>query len=389
MPRLKQNAMRTSLAALALAGALGSPAAAAEMEWSFETIGRGIKPALAIDAGDTPHVAFLTEEMRGGVFYATNKSGAWTTSTVAEGYFYGPVDIDVTSAGVAHIVYHDHEDRRFRRELGAGVVAIGGDGGWQLVRIEDEGHDQWDADIAVEDNGTWHFAGIDPVQFGSPDGLEYATNAFGAPRVEQVGSGPLPYEFGVSIELAAGGVVGISYFDAEAGDLRLAERAPGENGAWSIATVQSAGDVGRYSSLAYGADGTPHISYFAATGGGGTVRYATRGNDGAWAFEDIGTLGDVVPGMTGARKITSLALDAEGNPHVMFTDRRSVVYASRKDGAWTATKVFDNAGAALGQLVEFALDSQGRPHAAFFEVTSTSGPLMGDIIYATAGGGES
>ena len=32
MPRLKQNAMRTSLAALALAGALGSPAAAAEME---------------------------------------------------------------------------------------------------------------------------------------------------------------------------------------------------------------------------------------------------------------------------------------------------------------------------------------------------------------------
>jgi hypothetical protein len=388
MPPLTLSKFRTPVAALALGGMLVAPVAAAEMEWSFETIGRGIKPALALDASGTPHVTFLTEEMRGAVFYATNQSGAWTTATVAEGYFYGPVDIDVTPDGVPTIVYHDHEDRRFRPELGSGVVAIGKSDGWELVRLNDRGHDQWDADVAVEDNGIWHMAGIDPSQFGSQDGLEYATNAFGPPRVEQVGPGPLPYEFGVSIEVGTGGTVGITYFDASGADLRLALRSPGEDGTWTITTVESEGDVGRYSSLAFAADGTPHISYFAATGrGGGIVRYATQLPGGNWQIEDIGTLSNVAAGMTGARKITALALDAQGNPHVMFSDRDTVVQASREEGVWVATAIVKGRGR-LGQLVEFALDSQGRPHVTFFEVTGSS-PLMGDIIYATATGGES
>ncbi len=215
-----------AVAALIAAAALALPASGAE--WTLEKIGRGIKPALALDAGGAPHVAFLTELMEGAVFHATLGAGGWRTATVATGYFYGPVDIDVTADGRSYITYHDHEAKSFRPELGAGVVVIGQGETWDAVRIEDPGHDQWDADIAVADDGTWHLAGIDPQQFGSRDGLEYATNAFGAPRVEQVGSGPLPYEFGVSIEVAPGGAVGISYFDAAEADLGYAERAPGE-----------------------------------------------------------------------------------------------------------------------------------------------------------------
>ena len=112
------------------------------------------------------------------------------------------------------------------------------------------------------------------------------------------------------------------------------------------------------------------------------MRHAWR--DGAWQTEDIGTLADVRPGMTGARKITALAIDGSGRPHVMFSDRATVVYGAREAGGWSTATVFESAGAPLGQLIEFALDAQGRPHATFFEVTSTSGPLMGDIIYATA-----
>ena len=47
--------------------------------------------------------------------------------------------------------------------------------------------------MAVEDSGIWHFAGVDPAQFGSQSGLEYITNAFGDPRVGKVGSGAIPY----------------------------------------------------------------------------------------------------------------------------------------------------------------------------------------------------
>ena len=76
-------------AAMLVAGAaVALPASGAE--WTFETIGRGIKPALALDASATSHVAYLTELMEGAVFHATNGSGAWRTTTVATGTSTGP-----------------------------------------------------------------------------------------------------------------------------------------------------------------------------------------------------------------------------------------------------------------------------------------------------------
>lgn len=376
-------ALAAAASVLTVGAALMGPAGAAELKWSFEKVGEGIKPAIALDADNAPHITFLTEEIRGAAFYTTNKSGQWKTETVAEGYFYGPIDIDVTSGGKPYIAYHDHEATGFNPRLGAGVVAASDGGAWKLTTIKDGGHDQWDADVAVEDNGNWHLAGIDPSQFGSQDGVEYITNAFGGVKVEQVGSGPQPYEFAVSIEVGQG-VVGISYFDAGSSDLVYAERSAGATGTWTLTTVDTAGDVGRYSSLAYDSKGAPHISYISVTGGAtGTVRHAWR-EGGAWKTEDVGTLDKIRPGMTGARKITAIALDADDNPHIMFADRAVVKYASRENGAWSTSTVFENKGNKLGQLVEFALDSNAMPHVTFFELTRTSGSLFGDILYGVA-----
>ncbi len=377
------KAFAAGASALTLGAAMAVTASAADLKWSFEKVGEGIKPAIAVDASDVPHITFLTEELRGGAFYTTNKSGQWKLETVAEGYFYGPIDIDVTSDGKPYITYHDHEATGFNPALGAGIVAIGGGGSWNLTKINDRGHDQWDADIAVEDDGNWHFAGIDPLQFGSQDGLEYATNAFGGIKVEQVGSGGIPYEFGVSIELGQG-VVGISYFDANSADLRYAERSPDASGKWTLTTVDAEGDVGRYSSLAYDSKGVPHISYISKTGrASGTVRHAWR-EGGDWKIEDVGKLDKIRAGMTGARKITAIAIDANDDPHIMFTDRAVVVYSSRENGAWSSSTVIEDSGNKLGQLVEFELDSKGMPHATFFELTGGGGALFGDIIYASA-----
>lgn len=376
-------ALAAAASVLVIGAALIAPVGAAELKWTFEKVGEGIKPAIAVDADNTPHIAFLTEEIRGAAFYTTNKSGQWKTDKISEGYFYGPIDIDVTSGGTPYIAYHDHEDTGFNPQLGAGVVLSNGGGAWELTRIVDRGHDQWDADLAVEDNGNWHLAGIDPSQFGSQDGVEYITNAFGGVKVEKIGSGPQPYEFAVSIEVGQG-VVGISYFDARPADLRYAERGAGPAGAWTLTTVDSAGDAGRYSSLAYDSKGAPHISYITTTGRAtGTVRHAWR-EGGAWKTEDVGTLDNIRAGMTGARKITAIALDADDNPHIMFTDRAVVKYASRENGAWSTSTVFESKSKKLGQLVEFALDGNSQPHVTFFELTSGSGPLFGDILYGSA-----
>jgi len=67
----------------------------------------------------------------------------------------------------------------------------------------------------------------------------------------------------------------------------------------------------------------------------------------------------------------------------MFADLASVVYGVRAHGRWSTNTIVMSAEAALGQLVEFALDGRRRPHATFFEVASTDGPPMGDIVYAT------
>jgi hypothetical protein len=219
------------------------PAALGELSltWTTEEIGKGIKPAFSLDSVGAAHVAFLTEADHGGIFYTTNSGGSFEEQTVAEGYFYGPVDIAVSDDDVPTIAYHDHgvEDE---------VVAVAGADGWELTTVADTGHDGWDNAIAVGPDGSWHTAAVDPAQFGSQAGIEYATNAGGELKVEMIGSGPIVYEFGTSIQLDNEGRPGIAYYDNNQQALAYAQR-DGDN--WSIEIVDADGDAGRYAALAY------------------------------------------------------------------------------------------------------------------------------------------
>ena len=355
--------------------------------WQFEAIGIGIKPALSVDAQGIAHVAYLREAIPGATYYATNKTGEWVSQRAAEGYFYGPVDIDTGPDGVALITYHDHEKVPPDPNLGSGVVLTVNADGFASTRIDHPGHDQWDVDIAASGGGIWHVAGVDPRQFGSRDGLEYATNAFGDIRVENVGSGPMLYEFGVSIEVAPEGVVGISYHNTTDEDLIYAERAPGPGGTWSAATVEAQGNTGRYSDLAYDAQGRPHISFWVFDSrNAGRVRYATRAEDGSWTIEDVGELSNVEPGQLGARKITAIELDSGGVPHIMYGDKAEIKYAIRAGGNWGESLVRTAGSRPLGQLVEFDLDAGDTPHLVFFEATGREGSLpalAGEVFYGT------
>lgn len=358
--------------------------AVAQDAWTFTELGVGIKPALAIDPDGAAHVSFLTEAIEGAAFYATNAGGDWTTETLAEGYFYGPVDIDVGADGTPFVTYHDHQAASFDQALGAGVIHYRKDGAWITVTVEDMGHDQWDADIAAASGGIWHLAGIDPSQFGSSSGLEYVTNAFGDVRVEEVGSGAIPYEFGVSIEIDPDANVGISFYNADPQDLFLAERGAGPDGAWTIQTIDTDGDVGRYSDLAYDNAGAPHISYWQFTGANtGEVRYATRDSSGDWTVTTVGTLSDVEAGFTGARKITAIEVGTDGQPRIMYGDKSQLVYATRAaDGAWATTVVREAGDRPFGQLMEFDLAPDGTAHFTSFEVTQGN-PLEGIVFYGT------
>jgi hypothetical protein len=350
------------------------------LTWSTEKVGEGIKPAFALDEDGVVHIASLVEDEHGHVFYSNNASGSFETVQVSEGYFYGPVDIALDSNGTPFIAYHDHQETSFQPNLGDEVVAYLDGDSWKLITVQHPGHDGWDNSIFVDSDGAWHTAAIDPSQFGSQDGVEYATNAGGEISVTPVGSGPVKYEFGTSIQLKSDGTPGITYYDDV--DQQL-EYATSNNGSWSVEVVDEDGDAGRFSSLAFDAAGMPHISYYVATSQNtGIVRYSWW--DGAkWQVEDVDVLENVKMGHIGARKITALVLDGDGTAHLAYTDQDHIIYARRGDSGWVAQEVAKAGEIPLGQLVELEVDGEGNPHLIWFEATSLSPIVEGNVIYAS------
>jgi hypothetical protein len=112
------------------------------------------------------------------------------------------------------------------------------------------------------------------------------------------------------------------------------------------------------------------------------VKYATRGPDeSVWEISEVDTLDKLSFGFLGARNITSLAIDREGNPWIAYSDEKKLKLAVWKGSVWDIQTVFDAGSKTLGQLVSMKLDTQDRPHIAYFEVTK-AGPLEGKVKYA-------
>ena len=352
------------------------------LTWKTQEIGEGIKPSFAIDQDGVAHIAFLTEADHGGLFYAQNREGGFAVETVAEGYFYGPIDLALNPGGDPLIAYHDHQALQFDPALGDEVIAALTETGWQFTTVADDGHDGWDNSIAVDEAGNWHTAAVDPSQFGGQDGVEYATLVDGAVTVVPVGSGPIKYEFATSIQLDASGSPAIAYYNDR--DQRLEFASLGTSG-WSVEVVDSQGDAGRYASLVYDAEGAPHIAYYVAEGGvSGTVRHAWKDASG-WQIENVGILQNLRMGHVGARKITSLAFDPAGTLHLAYTDRDQLIYARKTEDGWVGQEVVEPGSRILGQLVELAIDADGNPHLTWFEAVQESPSREGIVRYAAGG----
>lgn len=112
------------------------------------------------------------------------------------------------------------------------------------------------------------------------------------------------------------------------------------------------------------------------------VKYATKGpDDSTWEIRDVDTLGQLTFGFVGARNITSLALDGEGNPWIAYSDERVLMLALWNGSEWQLERVVEAGPQPLGQLVSLKLDSKDQPHIAYFEV-SNKRPLAGRVKYA-------
>jgi len=174
----------------------------------------------------------------------------------------------------------------------------------------------------------------------------------------------------------------ISYYDEttpDDGDLKYATCSSGcDNPAnWTTETVDSTDDVGLDTSLALDGNGDPHISYFDNTRL--NLKYAFKSGS-IWNIVTVDSLGTV-------GQFTSLALDG-GNPRISYYGNDTLKYAfcdtgCDTDSNWTVITVDSSAGD-LGQFTSLALDSTGNPRISY---ASFSTPTNGDLKYASCDSG--
>jgi len=154
------------------------------------------------------------------------------------------------------------------------------------------------ASVAVDSHGDPHLS-VSP-SLGETVTYRYKHN--GSWTVDTLGPGSW-----TSIALDANDAPRISYYDTVNGDLILAVLI---GGAWSMIAVDQTGDVGQYTSQVL-REFVSCISYYDVTNG--DLKYATVSLTSGIATSVVETAGDV-----GA--YTSLAFDSGGRPHIAYYD---------------------------------------------------------------------
>ena len=250
-------------------------------------------------------------------------------------------------------------------------VHVLADPGWVVETVDrGEGDVGLYSSIAIDSNGNPHISYFDET-CGTVKYARFTGTQWEMETIERVDYATMQgfgwIEFHTSIALDSSDHPHISYnlafVNPSEGHLRYAEWT---GSAWSIQTVDSRGSSGyaEHSSLDLDSTDKPHISYR----GEGEIMYAhwTGSN---W---DIETVGPETPDST------SLVVDSEDNPHILYCDRDNnyLLYARKISDTWVTEAVDSDSD---NEFSSFDLDNYDNPHVVF----SNHAPSFIGFTYAT------
>ena len=165
-----------------------------------------------------------------------------------------------------------------------------------------------------------------------------------------------------AITVAPDGLPVISYYDVTNGDLKVAKCG---NAACTlgntVTAVDTAGNVGQFTSITIGSDGLPVISYYDVTNG--DLKVAKCGNAACRSGNTLAVLDTA--GDVGA--YTSIAIGADGMPVISYQDRtsNSLKVAKCGNGDCTAGNIINAVATGGGFYTSIAMPPDGFPFISF------------------------
>ncbi|HJM30639.1 MAG TPA: Ig domain-containing protein, partial [Candidatus Thalassarchaeaceae archaeon] len=136
------------------------------------------------------------------------------------------------------------------------------------------------------------------------------------------------------------------------------------SGNWETNDIDTNGDVGEYCSIAIDSNDGLHVSYFKSTTSG-SLKYAYKASGSNWGSSWSTTTVDNAGG-----KYTSIAIDSNDKPHIVYRDGGSsnggdLAYAEKTSGSWSVDSPLLAAGDVA--LTSIAIDSDDHIHIAYYD----------------------
>ncbi len=293
--------------------------------WTVETAApAGDPPSLAVDpVSGVTHLAFYDPGTKSVTYASPTAGDTWGTEIVDTGWgdLGGEIAVAIDGTGRVQMAYEDWDNNQIK-------FAMGSYGAWSIQTAAEQVSLSFPPCIAVGDDGITRLLYRD---VGSGE-VRLASNPSGAWGVDVV----MASSFGrLSCAFADDGTAHLVTQEIRDGPLLYGTNA---SGSWVFREI---GESTWRASLALGPDGTPHVlmtaqNYEAMTS---VLMYATPGPDDTWPVETVGE---------GFRyRDTWIGVDADGVPHVVFTDYTDnttwetewLGYATRNEGTWTTETV--------------------------------------------------